>query len=74
MSSGHRPPAAFPPQGKFPVPGGGPDRPALVSLEVFGHLHFALDDPAAMFGYTLAEPAGLLGMEYPAPRRPAAAG
>jgi AcrR family transcriptional regulator len=37
----------------------------MVSLEVFGHLHFALDDPAAMFDYTLAELAGLLGLEYP---------
>jgi len=36
----------------------------MVSLEVFGHLHFALDDPAAMFEYTLAELAGLLGLEY----------
>jgi hypothetical protein len=36
----------------------------MVSLEVFGHLHFALDDPAAMFDYTLAELAGLLGLEY----------
>jgi AcrR family transcriptional regulator len=38
----------------------------MVSLEVFGHLHFALDDPAAMFEYTLAELAALLGLTYPA--------
>jgi AcrR family transcriptional regulator len=36
----------------------------VVSLEVFGHLHFALDDPAALFEYTLAELAGLLGLDY----------
>jgi AcrR family transcriptional regulator len=40
----------------------------MVSLEVFGHLHFALDDPAALFDYTLAELAALLGLEYPATR------
>jgi AcrR family transcriptional regulator len=40
----------------------------MVSLEVFGHLHFALDDPAALFDYTLAELATLLGLEYPASR------
>src|SRR5690348_2661145 len=34
----------------------------LVSLEVFGHLGFALDDPSAMFDYTLAELAELLGL------------
>jgi hypothetical protein len=39
-----------------------------VSLEVFGHLHFALDDPAAMFDYTLGELAALLGLEYPTTR------
>ena len=36
----------------------------MVSLEVFGHLHFALDDPVALFEYTLAELAALLGLEY----------
>jgi hypothetical protein len=36
----------------------------MVSLEVFGHLHFALDDPAALFDYTLGELAALLGLEY----------
>ena len=40
----------------------------MVSLEVFGHLHFALDDPAALFDYTLAELAALLGLEYRATR------
>lgn len=35
----------------------------MVSLEVFGHLGFALDDPSAMFDYTLAELAELLGLE-----------
>ena len=34
----------------------------MVSLEVFGHLGFALDDPAAMFDYTLAELRELLGL------------
>ena len=40
----------------------------MVSLEVFGHLHFALDDAAPMFEITLAELAGLVGLEYPPPR------
>lgn len=40
----------------------------MVSLEVFGHLHFALDDPAPMFEITLAELAGLIGLDYPLPR------
>jgi AcrR family transcriptional regulator len=39
----------------------------LVALEVFEHLHFALDDPAPMFEYTLAELAGLVGLDYPVP-------
>jgi len=38
----------------------------MVSLEVFGHLHFALDDPSSLFEYTLAELAAMLGLEYPA--------
>ena len=38
----------------------------MVALEVFGHLHFALEDPSAMFEITLAELAGLVGLEYPA--------
>jgi len=40
----------------------------MVSLEVFGHLHFALDDPAPLFEYTLGELATLVGLEYPLPR------
>jgi AcrR family transcriptional regulator len=36
-----------------------------VSLEVFGHLGFALDDPAPMFEFTLADLARLVGLEYP---------
>jgi len=46
----------------------------MVSLEVFDHLHFALDDPAALFEYTLAELAELVGLEYPAARGPAPGG
>lgn len=34
----------------------------MVSLEVFGHLGFALDDPSAMFAYTIAELQDLLGL------------
>ncbi len=37
----------------------------MVSLEVFGHLRFALDDAAPMFEITLSELAGLVGLEYP---------
>jgi AcrR family transcriptional regulator len=37
-----------------------------VSLEVFGHLRFALDDPSPMFELMLADLAPLVGMEYPA--------
>jgi hypothetical protein len=40
----------------------------MVSLEVFGHLHFALDDAAPMFEITLAELAALVGLDY-APAR-----
>jgi AcrR family transcriptional regulator len=36
-----------------------------VSLEVFGHLGFALDDPAPMFEFTLGDLAHLVGLEYP---------
>jgi len=43
----------------------------MVTLEVFDHLHFALDDPSAMFEYTLGELAELVGLEYPATRGPA---
>ena len=35
-----------------------------VSMEVFGHIGFALDDPAPMFDLTLAELAADLGLEY----------
>ena len=38
-----------------------------VSMEVFGHLGFALDDPATMFEYTLSDLARLVGLEYPLP-------
>jgi AcrR family transcriptional regulator len=41
----------------------------IVSLEVFGHLGFALEDAAPMFELALAETAPLLGVEYPG-RRP----
>jgi AcrR family transcriptional regulator len=37
----------------------------IVSLEVFGHLGFALDDAEPMFELMLAETAPLLGLEYP---------
>ena len=40
----------------------------MVTLEVFGHLHFALDDPAPMFEITLGELAGMVGLRYPPPR------
>jgi AcrR family transcriptional regulator len=36
-----------------------------VSMEVFGHLGFALDDPAPMFELTLADLARMVGLEYP---------
>jgi AcrR family transcriptional regulator len=39
----------------------------IVSMEVFGHLGFALDDPAPIFEITLAELASLVGLEYPRP-------
>ena len=38
-----------------------------VAMEVFGHLGFALDDPAPMFEFTLADLARLVGLEYPLP-------
>ena len=38
----------------------------IVSMEVFGHLGFALDDPAPIFEITLAELASLVGLRYPA--------
>jgi AcrR family transcriptional regulator len=39
-----------------------------VSLEVFGHLRFALDDAAPMFELMLSDLAPLVGLEYPLPR------
>ena len=36
-----------------------------VSMEVFGHLGFAMDNPAAMFELTLADLARLVDLEYP---------
>jgi hypothetical protein len=36
-----------------------------VSLEVFGHLRFALEDAEPMFEITLAELARLMNLEYP---------
>ena len=41
----------------------------MVSMEVFGHLGFALEDAAPMFEITLAELARLVNLEYPAPAR-----
>jgi len=38
-----------------------------VSMEVFGHLGFALDDPAPMFELTLGDLARLVGLQYPLP-------
>ena len=38
-----------------------------VSMEVFGHLGFALSDPAPMFELTLRDLARLVGLEYPVP-------
>jgi hypothetical protein len=36
-----------------------------VSMEVFGHMSFALTDPAPMFEITLGD---LVGLRYPLPR------
>ncbi len=38
-----------------------------VSMEVFGHLGFALDDSAPMFEFTLGDLARMTGLEYPTP-------
>jgi AcrR family transcriptional regulator len=38
-----------------------------VSMEVFGHLGFALTDPAPMFELTLGDLARLVGLAYPLP-------
>jgi len=40
----------------------------IVSLEVFGHLSFALDDAAPMFDQMLRELAQLIGLRYPPER------
>jgi hypothetical protein len=37
-----------------------------VSMEIFGHLGFALDDMAPMFEITLSELASMVGLRYPA--------
>jgi AcrR family transcriptional regulator len=39
----------------------------MVSLEVFEHLNFALDDATVLFEYTLSELAELVGLQYPPP-------
>lgn len=39
----------------------------IVSMEVFGHLHFALDDAEPVFEVTLAEMARDLNLPYPPP-------
>jgi AcrR family transcriptional regulator len=36
-----------------------------VAMEVFGHLRFALEDPAPMFEITLGDLAALVGLSYP---------
>jgi hypothetical protein len=38
-----------------------------VAMEVFGHMRFALDDPAPMFEITLGDLATLVGLRYPLP-------
>jgi AcrR family transcriptional regulator len=38
-----------------------------VSLEAFGHLKFALDDPSPMFELMLADLAPMVGLQYPLP-------
>jgi AcrR family transcriptional regulator len=38
-----------------------------VSMEVFGHMSFALEDPAPMFEITLGDLASLVGLRYPLP-------
>ena len=40
-----------------------------VTLEVFGHMRFALDDPAPMFELMLTDLAQLIGLRYPLPSR-----
>lgn len=38
-----------------------------VSMEVFGHLRFAMEDPSPMFELTLGDLARLVGLQYPLP-------
>jgi len=38
-----------------------------VSIEVFGHMRFALEDAAPMFEFTLGDLANLVGLSYPLP-------
>jgi AcrR family transcriptional regulator len=38
-----------------------------VAMEVFGHINFALPDPAPMFEITLGDLAALVGLRYPLP-------
>src|ERR1700730_5527424 len=38
-----------------------------VAMEVFGHIGFALEDPAPMFELTLGDLAALVGLRYPLP-------
>jgi AcrR family transcriptional regulator len=38
-----------------------------VAMEVFGHMRFALSDPAPMFEITLGDLAALVGLQYPLP-------
>jgi hypothetical protein len=38
-----------------------------VAMEVFGHMNFALADPAPMFEITLGDLASLVGLRYPLP-------
>jgi AcrR family transcriptional regulator len=38
-----------------------------VAMEVFGHMSFALEDPAPMFELTLGQLAELVGLRYPLP-------
>lgn len=38
-----------------------------VAMEVFGHINFALPDPAPMFEITLGDLASLVGLRYPLP-------
>ena len=44
-----------------------------VAMEVFGHLRFALEDPAPMFELTLGDLAALVGLRYPLPAQAGAA-